>query len=344
MERQRFVNSQIDAVAGDGVQIIDPAKVLCDDSQCHISAENHSLYRDDDHLSPFGATWVTSAFDGLINQTRLLPPSTAFTVERNVRYADDENPNHLMTVYTPSGQGPFPALVAIHGGNWSGGGRDEGVFQEEVTHYANRGIAVFSVDYQLSSPGQASWPANIQDVVCALRHIRVNAGEYNIDPRRIGAIGDSAGGHLASLLGTIDGHEDFVSEACGDPAVSLDLSIVVSYSGPGNLSAFGTAEGLNIVEAAEQMLGGGYRLALDAWRLASPSTHADPKDPPFVISHAISDELIPFESSSFFVEALRAAGVPVTFATVEGDGHGVGLRLTMRVASEPEIERLLLAN
>ncbi len=92
------------------------------------------------------------------------------------------------------------------------------------------------------------------------------------------------------------------------------------------------------------MLGGGYAAAVDAWRLASPYNNVDSQDPPFVISHAMSDGVIPFESSSFFVEALRAARVPVTFAAVEGDGHGMALRMAMRVASEPEIELLLLAN
>ncbi|MDA1173238.1 MAG: SGNH hydrolase domain-containing protein [Chloroflexi bacterium] len=243
-ERQRFVNAQIDAMAGDGVQIIDPASILCDENQCRVEADHHSLYRDDDHLSPFGAVWITPAFDGLIDQTRLLPATTTFTLKRDVRYADDGDPDHLMTVYTPEGQGPFPALLAVHGGNWSGGGRDMGSFQEDISDYASRGISVFSVDYHLRSLGHPSWPASIQDIVCALRHIRANAGEYDIDPRRIGAMSQSAGGHLVSLLGTIDSDDEIIAMACGDPAARIDLAIVVSYSGPANLNAFGTAQGL----------------------------------------------------------------------------------------------------
>jgi hypothetical protein len=85
VERQRFVNFNINAVAGDGVQVIDPATVLCDGIRCHIAAQNHSPYRDDDHLSPFGATWVRSAFDELVEASK-------YTLSRAVRYVDDERP------------------------------------------------------------------------------------------------------------------------------------------------------------------------------------------------------------------------------------------------------------
>jgi acetyl esterase/lipase len=255
-----------------------------------------------------------------------------------------KDPDHLMTIYTPSGTGPFPAMLAVHGGAWYGGGRDQGIFREEVARYASRGIAMFSVDYQLSTAAEPSWPTNIQDIVCALRHIKAHYGEYNIDPLRFGALGVSAGGHLVSLLGTINGDEAFIDGACGDPSISLKVDLVLNYSGPGDLEVFARAEGAKAGDAVAQMLGDEYDANPDLWRFASPATYVNSGDPPFVISHAVSDRLIPFESSSSFVEALRAVGIPVTFAAVEGGGHGAGLRLTMRVASEPEIERLLLAN
>ncbi|HEV3048876.1 MAG TPA: alpha/beta hydrolase, partial [Longimicrobium sp.] len=91
-----------------------------------------------------------------------------------------------------------PAILAIHGGAWRGGEKAWGEqFAKEFCPY---GYVVFSINYRLSSRPNGTWPAQIQDVQKALRHIRANARQYRIDPTRIASLGVSAGGHLATMV------------------------------------------------------------------------------------------------------------------------------------------------
>ena len=133
----------------------------------------------------------------------LLPEITSFHNTDPIRYADDGDPYHVMTGYLPKGDGPFPALIVIHGGGWRRGDRFKDAVVPLAEMYARRGIASFSIGYRLSTRDAPSWPANIEDVVCAIRHIKENATRYRIDPERVSVLGHSAGGHLAAMAGTL---------------------------------------------------------------------------------------------------------------------------------------------
>ena len=105
-----------------------------------------------------------------------------------------------MDVYFPEAGGPWPALVYVHGGSWIHGDKSEAaMFAHGMTA---KGYVVISINYRLYPTGR--YPAMIQDVKCAIRSLRANAGDYHLDPNRIGAMGASAGGHLVSLVGTSD--------------------------------------------------------------------------------------------------------------------------------------------
>ena len=252
-----------------------------------------------------------------------------------MRYADDDDPDHVMSVALPEGDGPFPALILIHGGSWQSGSR----FVDE--YYARRGIATFSIDYQLSTPETPSWPASIQDVVCSVRHIKENASRYRIDPDRVAAMGWSAGGHLASLLGTLDGDEPFLAEACGNSDVSSRVILVVDYFGPTNLEWVGVRapEVLEIV----QFLGDNYTENPALWLSASPHYYIGNDDPVFVIAHGTEDTVVPFAISISFADQLEAAGVETHLVLREGAGHGFdddGSQQVRRVM-EPVMRRLL---
>jgi acetyl esterase/lipase len=116
-------------------------------------------------------------------------------------------------LYLPKGAGPFPALVAVHGGGWQQGARS--AFQYWGPYLAARGYGLFAISYRLAKKGQKTFPQAVHDVVAGVQFLRANAAEHRIDPDRLGLFGASAGGHLAALaaLGAnagafIDGYPD----------------------------------------------------------------------------------------------------------------------------------------
>lgn len=255
-----------------------------------------------------------------------------------VAYADDGGPEHVMLVYIPEGDGPFPAMVLIHGGGWANG--SPAVMAGLGKGYAAQGIAAFSLAYQLTTPEQPSGPASVQDVVCGVRHIRGNADCYRIDPDRIGALDGSAGAHLAGMIGTLEGDEPLLDGACGDPAVGHDVVLVVSRSGPLDLELLGS-EQIGAVPVIERFLGASYADDPQRHRDASPHTYVSTNDSPFLIIHGTADETVPAVSATSFAEQFEAAGGEVHLFLVEGGEHGVPTPAEAQATLDTLIRRVL---
>src|SRR5690606_30588174 len=128
----------------------------------------------------------TAADDGLPRGT---------DVKLDVVYARPDGRPLKLDLYVPRHRRPVPLIIWIHGGGWSEGGKDDPPALPLL--YAR--YAVASIEYRLS--GRAQFPAQIHDVKAAVRFLRANAGRYRLDPDRFGVWGESAGGHLAALLG-----------------------------------------------------------------------------------------------------------------------------------------------
>ncbi|MGB7538865.1 MAG: alpha/beta hydrolase [Anaerolineales bacterium] len=232
----------------------------------------------------------------------------------DVTYCTMEGLPQKLDVYYPESGGPWPVLIYIHGGSWRELDKAEG----EGWRYLNdQGILVVSVNYRLAT-SDIKFPAMIQDVMCAVRYLRAHSAEYNIDPEKIGALGASAGGHLAALLGTADASAGF------DVGEYLDQSsrvqAVVTLSGlsdftqpvEGGVSmaiyfAFGALAGTNNALLAP----------------ASPVTFITADDPPFLIFHGDKDGVVPIAQALTLDERLKAAGVPSTLVIVRGGDHGL---------------------
>lgn len=238
-----------------------------------------------------------------------------------------------LDVYLPKPTGPQggrPAVVAIHGGGWRGGSKRD--MKHMSIQLAEQGYVVVAIDYFLSRPGRPSWPTNFEDTREAVRWVRRHATDYGIDPDRIAVLGASAGGHLATLLGTDpDGPFDPDARA-GHSSPSEDsarVQAVVDLYGPVDLNAARTSLPLPTTPVS-LMLGGPLETMPKRYQAASPVQHVSGEDPPMLIIHGRDDQLIPLEQSRALATALDEAGVPQRLIEVEGASHGFGFHVRER--------------
>jgi acetyl esterase/lipase len=244
-------------------------------------------------------------------------------------YRRDGDRRMRLDVYEPTGPPPpggRPAVLAIHGGGWRGGSK--AAYGRMAAALAQRGYVVAAVDYTLSRPGRPSWPTNLEDIRAAVRWLRLHAADYGVDPGRIAAMGASAGGHLAALLGTLpDGPIDGAGQRAPAPlsaspdVVSARVQAVIDFYGPSDLAAMADlrqkAEG-----AVTLFLGGTPGDVPDRYEAASPIRHVTPDDPPMLLIHGDDDLLVPLGQSQSLASALDAAGVPHRLIVVPGARHG----------------------
>ena len=215
------------------------------------------------------------------------------------------------------GEGPFPLVVCLHGGAWQIGSRADQ--HARLRLLARHGYVAASVGYRLAP--KHPYPAQIDDARAALRFLREHAREYHIDPNRVAVVGDSAGGHLALLLGLADGAPGKVQA-------------VVNYFGPADLRTWSaTPQGEAILKAVvhgkdstailKDLLGTADRKAA-VMAQASPITHVDAKDPPVLTFQGTADPLVQAEQAKALHKALKKAGVVERLVLLEGAGHGWG--------------------
>src|SRR6478735_1712487 len=130
-----------------------------------------------------------------------LPKGTI--IQGNVPYNNDTLKKHLLDIYVPAdAKGKVPLVVLIHGGGWISNDKyaDMGYMPNTIAAILNNGMAVASIDYRFAT--QAVFPAILQDCNKAVSFLFDNADKYSLDKNNIALMGFSAGGHLASLLGT----------------------------------------------------------------------------------------------------------------------------------------------
>jgi len=252
------------------------------------------------------------------HSTDALPAGVA--VHRDLVYVSGGHLRQVLDLYLPDLDHRLPLIVWIHGGAFRMGGKEDRVPLEML----EQGYAIASLNYRLSQ--HALFPAQIEDCKAAVRWLRAHADTYGLDLLRFASWGESAGGHLAAMLGTA-GHER--SFEVGE---HLDRSscvqAVLDFFGPTDFLQMDTQrlpDG-QIHDAADspesQLVGGPIQERPAEVARANPVTYVTPEAPPFLIVHGDRDPLVPYHQSTLLVAALEAAGVPVTFYTVVGAGHG----------------------
>lgn len=232
-----------------------------------------------------------------------------------------EAPLYLDMLYpSPLPVDPAPAIIYLHGGGWAEGERSTGLYPWLNPLLASHGFITVSVDYRLSR--FASFPAQIYDVKAAVRWLRANAEQYHIHPERIGAWGDSAGGHLVSLLG-VTGDLPELEGNYGSSGYSSRIQAVITRCAPYDFLSPGGELINDAPSPVTQLFAGTVSEREELMRLASPIYHVRPGLPPFQIVHGTLDETVPFAQSRKFTAALKAAGNEVDFLTIPGAYHNL---------------------
>ncbi len=217
-----------------------------------------------------------------------------------------------LDLYLPSGgDEPQPGLLFIHGGGWERKGKD--YYHYWAGRYAARGYVCTTAEYRTSN--EAKYPAAVDDMRAAVRWMRANTGELQLDPSRIGAVGQSAGGHLAMMLGYSEPPP--LPETADHPEFGSDVQAVVAYYAPSDLRT----EHMRNLDPVKKWLGAPYDETPQTYAEASPITHVNPGDPPALLFHGTVDGVVPVEQSAAICERLTQAGVPCVFDPIQGWDH-----------------------
>ncbi|MEU7238397.1 alpha/beta hydrolase [Streptomyces chrestomyceticus] len=214
---------------------------------------------------------------------------------------------------------PAPLVLFVHGGAWCRGRRDD--MGLRTRHWSPRpfariaaaGLAVACADYRLS--GEATFPAPLDDLRSALRWLTLRSAELGIDTGRTVVWGESAGGHLASLLALAE-----AGPASGEYAPPA--AAVVWYAPSDLTTARGRFTPEDPATPEARMLGAAPATVPERARTASPLAHVRPGAPPFLLVHGDQDTLIDSSHSRSLAAALEQAGAPVDLWTVPGADHG----------------------
>ncbi|MGK0240534.1 MAG: acetyl esterase/lipase [Candidatus Pelagisphaera sp.] len=222
-----------------------------------------------------------------------------------------------LDLYKPKNQSEaLPAIVCIHGGGWKGGTKKH--FGKHAKTLAESGYVVVSIDYRLS--GEAPFPAHIMDCKAAVRWLRANADTYGVDPKRIGATGQSAGGHLAALLATSGGVAELEGDG-GNAGFSSTIQAAVPMGAQSDLEtdrirSMTAQSGAAIWHA---FLNGSLDENEALYQLASPRRHLDAEDPPMMFMTGGKDNM---DTHASPIRAdMRRLGISTGLLVIPGAPH-----------------------
>lgn len=239
-----------------------------------------------------------------------------------------------LDIYYPNeaSSGPYPVIIAIHGGAFKMGSKTGGDLAP-MLEGVNHGYAVVTVDYRLS--GEAIFPAAISDVKAAIRFIKANAQQYNLNPDKIATWGDSAGGNLATLVGTSGDDVSLNGDNTENMAVSSAVNAVVDWFGPidfllmdEQFQAAGVTPKMGLTSSPtspeSQYIGGNITENVEQTQKANPENYITASDPAFFIQHGSADQNVPTRQSINLAEKLTVVlgSDQVSLTILEGAGHG----------------------
>jgi acetyl esterase/lipase len=241
------------------------------------------------------------------------PTRSAVEKHEDIRYGSPSKGQEL-DVYLPGQiEGPYPVILMLHQGN----GRKE-QFISWGKLFAKEGFAVAASNYR-GWPNY-TFPQDITDAFCALGWVHANAADYGFDTSKVYVLGQSAGGTLAALIGSVDDPSGYMRICPDKLPVSGWVQGVVTFTGIFDYaSAARSSSALRSYTNA--LLGGNQDANPDNWAAASALNWIDGAEPPFLIFHGGGDQTIPSDQSTAFAQALERAGVSVELVIVPEADH-----------------------
>lgn len=254
-------------------------------------------------------------------------PAADFEVDvHDVEYLRHDDKPLLARIHQPRGQGPFPALLEVHGGAWSGNDRTSSA--HSVAALARSGIVVACIDFRLAP--QHPYPAQLQDINYGIRWLKAHAAEFHADPASVGGFGSSSGGHTIVLAGMRAAFPWYNAIPLAEaPDTDASLAYVIAHSGIVDplaryQYAVATAEqSANSARLARSSLG--FFLTEDGMREGNPQHLLERGEavalPPLLLVQGDQDINIPWQIPERFGETYRKAGGAVEWRLFRGEGH-----------------------
>jgi acetyl esterase/lipase len=231
----------------------------------------------------------------------------SYDVTRSIVYSTVGGTKLLLDAYVPNARGPHPAVLVVHGGAWRTGNKQQ--LSGIARALAASGKAAFAINYRLAP--KHKFPAQIEDCRAAVRWIVDNATKHKVDPKRLGAIGYSAGGHLVALLAA-----QGVEHTTGRRKRTIRLNAVAAGGAPCDFRNWPP-------DAAylAYWLGGTPRQRPKAYRDASPAAFVTSSSSPVFFYHGEKDRLVRPTTARAMAAALKRARVDTEFHLIKGAGH-----------------------
>src|SRR5580658_2563471 len=238
----------------------------------------------------------------------------------DVEYSRPGGYSLKLDAHVPDGDGPFPAVILVHGGAWVTGDRKRSV-EPLFEPLTKAGFAWFSISYRLANSFDTKNLASlvmsagaltgaIDDVRSAVAFVREHAAEYNIDPNRIALVGESAGAQLVSVAALKPGENGAVQAAVAFYCPSDLVTLVKNFPLPDQIRQ------MIIGTPFEKLLFAGLKDL-------SPLTYVRADAPPFLLIHGTADPVVPYTQSVDFCASLKKSSASCDLITVEGAGHGM---------------------
>jgi len=230
------------------------------------------------------------------------------SVKKDIVYCGDQK----LDLYEPRQKlyDTQPVVMYIHGGGWHKNNKSSDSEQRDlIDGLRDKGFAIASIDYRKQP--KYSFPAPVEDSLCAVRFLRANSVEYQLDQSKIAVFGYSAGGNLAAMVGVLSGGEFNNGQY---QSQSSRVSAVVTLAGVFNFyNSLKPNSRINIRNLMQNT----------PYSIGQPVTYVTPDDPPFLLVHGKADSVVMLEQDVLFAKMLWQNGVPYQTMQVDNAEHGL---------------------